>query len=53
VTENSEAWQESSSGWVDTMAKSKESKEEYQKYLHATKNPVPYRDWLRDRNTND
>jgi len=53
VTENSEAWQESSSGWVDTMTKSKESKEEYQKYLHATTNPVPYRDWLRDRNTND
>lgn len=45
---NSKEWQDSSTGWVDTMTKSKESKEEYKKYLELTENPVPYRDWLRD-----
>ena len=45
---NSKEWQDSSTGWVDTMTKSKESKEEYKKYLETTDNPVPYRDWLRD-----
>ena len=33
MTENTKQWQESSTGWVDTMTKSKESKEEYQEYL--------------------
>ena len=50
---NSEEWQESSSGWVKTMTESKENKELYQKYADKTKNPVAYRDWLRERNTND
>ena len=45
---NSKEWEDSSTGWVDTMTKSKESKEEYKKYLEITENPVPYRDWLRD-----
>ena len=45
---NSKEWEDSSTGWVDTMTKSKESKEEYKKYLKITENPVPYRDWLRD-----
>ena len=48
MTENTKQWQESSTGWVDTMTKSKENKEEYQEYLLVTENPVPYRDWLRD-----
>ena len=47
---NSKEWEDSSTGWVDTMTKSKESKEEYKKYLEITENPVPYRDWLRDIN---
>ena len=45
---NSKEWQNSSSEWVSTMTKSKESKEEYQKYLEITEDPVPYRDWLRE-----
>ena len=45
---NSKRWQDSSSGWVNTMTKSKENKEEYKKYLSTTDNPVPYRDWLRE-----
>ena len=45
---NSKEWQDSSTGWVDTMTKSKESKEVDKKYLELTENPVPYRDWLRD-----
>ena len=49
MTENSKRWQESSTGWVDTMTKSKENKEEYQEYLLVTENPVPYRDWLREK----
>ena len=48
MTENSQRWQDSSTGWVDTMTKSKENKEEYQKYLETTENPVSYRDWLRE-----
>ena len=46
---NSKRWQESSSGWVDTMTKSKENKAEYEKYFKLTENPVPYRDWLREK----
>jgi len=46
-TENTKQWQDSSDGWVKTMTKSKENKEEYKKYLQATENPVPYRDWLK------
>ena len=45
---NSKRWQDSSSGWVNTMTESKENKEEYKKYLEVTENPVPYRDWLRE-----
>ena len=48
MTENSKRWQDSSTGWVYTMTESKENKEEYTKYLSTTKNPVPYRDWLRE-----
>ena len=47
MTENSKRWQDSSDGWVTTMNKSKEHKEEYKKYFEITENPVPYRDWLR------
>ena len=45
---NSKRWQDSSSGWVDALTKSKENKEEYQEYVLVTENPVPYRDWLRE-----
>lgn len=45
---NSKEWQDSSTGWVNTMTKSKENKEEYKKYLEVTKDPIPYRDWLRE-----
>ena len=48
MIENSKQWQDSSDGWVTTMNKSKENKEEYKKYFEVTKNPVPYRDWLRE-----
>ena len=46
---NLKRWQDSSDGWVSTMNKSKETKEEYKKYLTTTENPVPYRDWLRGK----
>ena len=46
---NAKDWQESSDGWVKTMTKSKENKEQYQKYLNTTKKPVSYRDWLRNK----
>ena len=45
---NSKEWQDSSTGWVNTMTKSKENKEEYKKYLSETESPIPYRDWLRE-----
>ena len=47
--ENSKQWQDNSDGWVTTMNKSKEKKEEYKKYLNETENPIPYRDRLRDK----
>ena len=50
---NLKRWQNSSDGWVSTMTKSKENKEEYQKYLTTTEKPVPYRDWLREIKSND
>lgn len=50
---NLKRWQDSSDGWVSTMTKSKESKEEYQKYLTTTEKPVSYRDWLREINFNN
>ena len=49
MTENSKRWQDSSTEWVNTMTKSKENKEEYQEYLKTTKNPVAYRDWLKEK----
>ena len=49
MTENSKRWQASSDGWVATMNKSKESKDEYKKYLTTTSNPLPYRDWLKEK----
>ena len=50
---NSKEWLENSDGWVNTMNKSKESKEEYQKYLHQENlkgEDLSYRDWLKQRN---
>ena len=46
---NSKEWQDSSDEWVKTMTESKENKEEYQKYLKTTENPVAYRDWLKEK----
>ena len=48
--ENSKRWQDNSDGWVTTMNKSKEDKEAYKKYVSKTTEPIPYRDWLRERN---
>jgi len=45
---NLKRWQDNSDGWVSTMNVSKENKEEYQRYLSKTSNPVPYRDWLKE-----
>ena len=45
--QNTKQWEESSTGWVDTMTKSKENKEKYQEYLETTENPMIYRDWLK------
>lgn len=47
---NSKRWQDSSSGWVSTMTKSKENKEKYKEYLAETETetPVSYRRWLRE-----
>ena len=53
LSSNLKSWQDSSDGWVSTMNKSKENKEEYQKYLTTTEKPVPYRDWLREIKNND
>ena len=51
-TNNSKDWQDNSDGWVATMNKSKEDKEAYKKYVSKTNRPIPYRDWLRERNGN-
>jgi len=47
--ENTKSWQNSSDGWVKTMTKSKENKEQYQKYVSMTDKPMPYRDWLKQK----
>ena len=49
---NSKRWQDSCSGWVNTMTKSKENKELYQNYVAecmGKKEPVSYREWLRNQ----
>jgi len=50
---NSKEWLENSDGWVNTMNKSREDKEEYQKYLvqeDIKGEDLSYRDWLKQRN---
>ena len=47
--QNTEAWQNSSDGWVKTMTQSKENKELYQEYVKITNNPIAYRDWLKEK----
>ena len=47
--ENTKEWQQTSDGWVKTMTESKRNKEEYQSYAEKRKNPIPYRDWLRNK----
>tara|TARA_X000001382_G_scaffold42371_1_gene28545 strand:- start:905 stop:1069 length:165 start_codon:yes stop_codon:yes gene_type:complete len=49
MIENTKQWQDTSDGWVKTMTQSKENKELYQDYIKITENPVPYRDWLREK----
>lgn len=50
MTTNSKRWQDNSDGWVTTMNQSKEDKEAYQEYVKKTRDPISYRDWLRERN---
>ena len=45
---NSKIWQANSDGWVATMNKSKENKEKYREYVEKTKEPVSYREWLKE-----
>tara|TARA_B100000927_G_scaffold289746_1_gene286952 strand:+ start:1482 stop:1655 length:174 start_codon:yes stop_codon:yes gene_type:complete len=44
---NSKSWQDASDGWVTTMNKSKEDKEQYKKYADKQRDPMSYRDWLK------
>ena len=49
MSQNTKQWEESSTGWVNTMTKSKEHKELYQEYIKTIDTPVPYRDWLNEK----
>ena len=46
MSQNTKQWEESSTGWVNTMTKSKENKELYQEYIKTIDTPITYRDWL-------
>ena len=48
--ENTERWQKTSYDWVNTMTESKKNKELYREYADKTVNPIPYRDWLKEKN---
>ena len=49
MSQNTKQWEESSTGWVNTMTKSKENKELYQEYIKTIDTPVSYRDWLKEK----
>tara|TARA_R100001443_G_scaffold74931_1_gene82509 strand:- start:518 stop:682 length:165 start_codon:yes stop_codon:yes gene_type:complete len=46
---NSKRWQTNSDGWVKSMTESKEMKEEYQKYLSKTDNPLTLVEWIKQQ----
>ena len=52
MVDNTKQWQDISDGWVKAMTESKENKELYQKYISKTDNPIPYREWLKQRKNN-
>jgi len=47
--QNTERWQTNSDGWVKSMTESKEMKEEYQKYLSKTDNPLTLIEWIKQQ----
>ena len=47
--QNTERWQTNSDGWVKSMTESKEMKEEYQKYLSKTDNPLTLVEWIKQQ----
>lgn len=47
--QNTERWQTNSDGWVKSMTESKEMKEEYQKYLSKTDNPMTLVEWIKQQ----
>ena len=49
MSQNTKQWEESSTGWVNTMTKSKENKELYQEYIKTIDTPITYRDWLKEK----
>ena len=48
--ENTERWQKTSDDRVKTMTESKKNKELYREYADKTERPIPYRDWLKEKN---
>ena len=48
--ENTERWQKTSDDWVNTITDSKKNKELYREYADKAVNPIPYRDWLKEKN---
>ena len=48
--ENTERRQKTSYDWVKTMTESKKNKELYREYADKTERPIPYRDWLKEKN---
>ena len=48
--ENTERWQKTSDDCVKTITESKKNKELYREYADKTVNPIPYRDWLKEKN---
>ena len=49
MSQNTKQWEESSTGWVNTMTKSKENKELYKEYIKKIDTQVPYIDWLKEK----
>tara|TARA_Y100001938_G_C8097158_1_gene438906 strand:+ start:2039 stop:2218 length:180 start_codon:yes stop_codon:yes gene_type:complete len=47
--QNTERWQTNSDGWVKSMTESKEMKEEYQKYLIETDEPITLVEWIKQQ----
>ena len=47
--QNTERWQTNSDGWVKSMTETKEMKEEYQKYLIETDEPITLVEWIKQQ----